>query len=249
MQLISLFRQIFNEHGLPLWLRPYEIISTGPNCGLIECVTDAMSIDSIKRSLPAGKSLYDFFLMEFGAESTKTFKTARKAFCHSLAAYSLVSFVLQIKDRHNGNILLDRQGHIVHIDFGFVLSNSPGGNFNFENAPFKLSDEFVDILGGPRSSTFNGFRKLCVKGYKILRNHAEKIVLLVDMLREGVGSTLPCFTGGQNTVYELRQRLLPHEKMSDADCSEYINGLINDSLSNWRTRWYDRYQFWCQGIF
>ena len=51
MQLISQISQIFKLKNLKLWLKPYEILATGARCGLIECVSDALSIDSIKKKM------------------------------------------------------------------------------------------------------------------------------------------------------------------------------------------------------
>ncbi len=73
---------------------------------------------------------------------------ARSNFINSLAAYSVVSYILQIKDRHNGNILVDDHGNLIHIDFGFVFDWSPGKDMRFESANFKFTKEFIKILGG-----------------------------------------------------------------------------------------------------
>jgi hypothetical protein len=51
MQLISQMDQIFKMKKLNLWLRTYEILATGPRCGLIEAVSDSLSIDSIKKKI------------------------------------------------------------------------------------------------------------------------------------------------------------------------------------------------------
>jgi len=71
---------------------------------------------------------------------------------------------MQIKDRHNGNILLHKEGYILHIDFGFFFSNAPGKGLAFEqNVPFKLLSEYIEILGGVDSKLFNEFRRLFFK--------------------------------------------------------------------------------------
>jgi phosphatidylinositol 4-kinase len=44
--------------------------------------------------------------------------------------------------------MIDIEGHMCHIDFGFLLSNAPGKGLSVENAPFKLTQEMIDVLGG-----------------------------------------------------------------------------------------------------
>lgn len=135
LQLIYQFDQIFKAEGLNLKLRPYEVLSLGPDCGLIEMIKDSITMDALKRKIYENykdlSSLNQFFQFHYGNQLEK----ARNNFCSSLAAYSLVCYILQIKDRHNCNILLHKDGYLVHIDFGFFLSNMPGNKiikyFNF----------------------------------------------------------------------------------------------------------------------
>lgn len=140
MQLISQCDQIFKKAKLPLWLKPYEIIATGPRCGLIEVVSDALSVSSIKEKTGGpNPTIVDYFTKQFGKKGSKRYQVAVDNFTNSLCAYSLVCYILQIKDRHNENILIDIEGHVLHIDFGFLLSNAPGKGLKFEKAPFKLT--------------------------------------------------------------------------------------------------------------
>jgi phosphatidylinositol kinase/protein kinase (PI-3 family) len=44
-----------------------------------------------------------------------------------------------------------------------MLSNSPGKGLQFEKAPFKLTSELVEVMGGLNSPNFSKFRKLIWK--------------------------------------------------------------------------------------
>ena len=51
-QIISLVDKIFAARSLRLWLRPYAIVCVGHQAGLVECITDAKSVDEIKKKTP-----------------------------------------------------------------------------------------------------------------------------------------------------------------------------------------------------
>ena len=133
----------------------------------------------------------------------------------------------------------------MHIDFGFMLSSSPG-NANFESAPFKLTDEFVEIIGGARSAQFRRFRSLCVRAFLVARRQRHQIMLLAEMMANG-NDDLPCFSGDTTrAISALAARFKPH--LPTNKCQDFVHGLIDKSLGNWQTRWYDKYQRWAVGI-
>jgi hypothetical protein len=246
MQLITFFDQVWTQAGLPLLLRPYAVLCTSPDSGLIETVPDTCSLDALKKSTPGFKSLAHFFTTHFGGPggSPEALALAQQNFAQSLAAYSLVSYLLQIKDRHNGNILLDSAGHIVHIDFGFMLSSSPGGNMNFESAPFKLTSEFIEVLGGQQSDTFNVFTLLFVRGFLEARRHAHKLLLLLQVMQDA--NMLAYLAGGKQVLAQLRARFCL--ELSEEECVEHAIALVHASCDHWRTVQYDKYQYITNGI-
>ena len=85
----------------------------------MEYLPNTASIDSIKRDLNE-QPFAEFFQEAFSDKLIK----AKQNFIESCAGYSLVTYFLQIKDRHNGNLMLDRDGHLIHIDFGFMISTT-----------------------------------------------------------------------------------------------------------------------------
>ncbi|EFN58631.1 hypothetical protein CHLNCDRAFT_34245 [Chlorella variabilis] len=245
MQLIRAAHEIFAEAQLPLWLRPYEVLPTSNRTALIEMVPNAPSIHALKSKHAPGTSLRDHLAAKFGVGSA-AFQRAQRCFVESLAGYSLVCYLLQIKDRHNGNILLDDEGHLIHIDFGFMLSNSPGG-VNFESAPFKLTRELLEVMEsdseGRASELFDYFKVLMIQGFLALRKHADRILLLVEMMQ---GSGCPCFKSCVMAVQGLKKRF--HLTLPEPQLVEVVLGLISDSLDAWRTRQYDYYQRVLNGI-
>jgi phosphatidylinositol kinase/protein kinase (PI-3 family) len=243
-QLIQVCSKIWESADVPVWIKNMRILVTGESSGLIETITNGVSLHSLKRSLTLASiaagtnprkriaSLKDHFLRAFGEEGTEAYDKGVDAFVRSLAAYSMISYVLQLKDRHNGNILIDNAGHMVHIDFGFMLSNSPG-NMGFEAAPFKLTYEYVEVMGGVTGAAFEKFKQLCKEAFLALRKESERVVTLVELM--GKESKMPCFAGGVATVAaQLRARYVPGLSREEVD--GFVEELVAKSVGSYYTR-------------
>ncbi|KAI1713438.1 phosphatidylinositol 3- and 4-kinase domain-containing protein [Ditylenchus destructor] len=234
LQLMQLMKNICDQLDIDVTLFPYRVIATNPGCGVIECVPDSRSRDQLGRQTDFG--LFEYFVTKYGEENSEGFQKARRNFIKSMAAYSVFSFLLQIKDRHNGNIMLNSAGNIIHIDFGFMFESSPGGNLGFE-PDFKLSQEMVDIMGHKmESAAFRQFATLCVQVYLAVRSYHKAFISLVSIMLD---TKLPCFRG--KTIQLLRNRFVP--EVTDREAARYMMTIINNCYTNLRSKMYDQIQY------
>ena len=236
LQLIRKIDIIFKKAELNLKLFPYEILVTSPTSGLIEFLPNTISIDSLKKIIPSDWNLNIFYRSFY----SNNFEEAQKNFCESLAAYSLITYILDIKDRHNGNIMIDINGNILHIDFGFILGISPG-NLRFENAPFKLTNEYVDILDGKNSAIFQYFKSLLFKGFSEIKKNFDSLSQIIEIMAKGEPN-LPCFVGRkvEDIIKSFKDRF--HFKNCELEYWNLVDELIYNSFNNWRTIQYDNFQ-------
>jgi len=235
-QILRVIRKIWEAEKTRISIQTYEVVITGRSSGLIETITGARSIHQIKKVMKErGKeqslALYFDEEWEGGAED------AKEQFFRSLVGCSIVSYILQIKDRHNGNILIDSKGRMVHIDFGFVLGAHPGF-YSVESAPFKFSVEYAEVVGPERMGKF---REEFLRGFLALRKNMDHIVTLVESI--SLNNTIPMVT--ISAAEALRDRFEPG--MTEEEFIEHTSGLVTKAMRNVFTGIYDSFQYYTQG--
>lgn len=89
---------------VPLWLRPYNITVISPDSGMIEPVLNAISLHQIKKN--SKTSLLEYFIQEHGSINSEEFLTAQRNFVQSCAGYSILCYLMQVKDRYVSAVII-----------------------------------------------------------------------------------------------------------------------------------------------
>ena len=263
-QILNLFNDFFSEEGLNIHLKTFNVISNSSG-GFLQTIINSVSIAKINKitfpyedkysfELVSGiknnnlnyydSNLKNYFIFKFGKD-TEEFKKAIINFVSSFVGYSLICYFFEIKDRNNGNILIDEEGNVIHIDFGFLFDKTPG-NIKFERAPFKFTNDFIELIGGIESNYFFLFQDLFFKGFKIIRKNYDTVILMVELFCD-IYHDLNSFHDKDNILKILKDKfLLAINK--DEELLNKCNELIYNSINNWRTKVYDNFQKYCVGI-
>ena len=122
-----------------------------------------------------------FFLERY--TSPDTWFARRCAYARSLAANSMVGYVLGIGDRHAGNVMIDElSGELLHIDFGIAFEQALTLAVP-ETVPFRLTRNMLDPLGTIGAKTKDGvFVRSSEVALSVLRQGKDVLLTILEVL-------------------------------------------------------------------
>uniref|UniRef100_A0A0D9UVU8 Serine/threonine-protein kinase ATM n=1 Tax=Leersia perrieri TaxID=77586 RepID=A0A0D9UVU8_9ORYZ len=119
-----------------------------------------------------------YFFLERFLQPADWFQS-RLAYTRSVAASSMVGYIVGLGDRHSMNILIDQEtAEVVHIDLGVafeqgLMLKTP------ERVPFRLTRDMIDGMGV--TGVEGVFRRCCEKTLSVMRANKEALVTIVEV--------------------------------------------------------------------
>jgi hypothetical protein len=250
----------------------YRVADLGGEVGMITPVSDAVTLADIFKAefkIEGGgwlekplqvkeivysvrdkpEVLYDWIQKSIAGTDVSE-EDARKNFMHSCAGYCVATFILGLGDRHSSNIMLQKDGHLVHIDFGWWLGRNPlrpqamrllfqalNASTDYDDDGFAFVPSFAYIIVGPavwhddpagswrQSARFAEFTQLCCECYKVIRNNAHDFINVFSvMLAADIGEEVKEKHGGGDMKLDAAalKTLREHTDLSALACDDCI---------------------------
>jgi len=152
-----------------------------------------------------------------------------QSFMISTAAYCVASYVLGLGDRHNDNLMMTRDGHFFHIDFGHILGNFKSKmGVKRERAPIVFTPAMKDVMKA--DGNYEIFLDLCCDVYNILR---EQSMLLVSLFSLAIPCNLPELQTEKDVLWIYDKLLVGAD---EDQAAEHFRKTLDFSLNTRGTR-------------
>ena len=193
------------------------------SCGWIEMVEKSNTLYDIKYKY---QTTIQNYIMDLNPNLTVG--RIRENFIQTCVSSCVLCYVLGVGDRHMENIMVTRNGKLLHIDFSYLLGDDPK-RLNIE---MKITEDMLNMLGGSASETFNIFKTQCKEAYKKIRLRSSLWYILLTYLVFSVPSIDYYKYNEEMIKNHVIERLVPGEKDSEASM-QIIDIVERSSRSSW----------------
>jgi phosphatidylinositol-4,5-bisphosphate 3-kinase len=244
LQMITLMDDLWKRDGLDMRLKPYACMALSPDCGIIEVVKNAATTSNINIELGGLRAVLNHTtLLKWLKKHNPTEKMLNKAienFIYSCAGYSVITFVLGFADRHNDNIMLSKQGHLFHIDFGHFLGHYRKvlGKY-VDKTDFVFIDQYEGVMG---KDNFNRFESICCQAYNVIRKYSSQFITLFTLM---LASGLPELQSEQDILF-IKERL--QLNLTNEQAEEFFKLKLAESRDNSTIQFNHAFHVVYQGI-
>jgi len=156
-------------------------------------------------------------------------------FVRSCAGYCVITYLLCVGDRHLDNLLITSDGHLFHIDFGFI-----GRDPKPYPPPMKLCGEMVAAMGGEFDPNFKAFKSYCISAFNILRKNANLILNLISLM---VDANIPDIANDK-CILQVQDKFQLDK--SDEEAADSFQNLMTESITALFPRLSEKIHKWKQ---
>lgn len=143
----------------------YNILPYSKEIGIVELVNDSITLYS-------ADNILEYLISNNHNEIIDSIKMR---FIKSTAAYSVITYLFGIGDRHLDNIMVTKSGILFHIDFGFIMGADP---IEFNETSIKITTEMKRVIGDPYYNDI--FENSVAKIYNTLRKYIDLFIILIN---------------------------------------------------------------------
>ena len=204
--------------GEEIIVNTYNVLPYRYNYGWIEILDDTITLYDV---IDVRKTTLLNYIMDLNP--TGTINDMRQTFIKSCVSSCVLCYILGVGDRHTENILINKWGDLIHIDFSYLLGEDP----KHVDVEMKITNDMLEALGGKGSANFVKFKKICGRIYKKIRKRSGLWYILLSYLSFVEPPIHPYYNNNKLIKNYVIDKLIPGE--FDEECSLQISNIVENS--------------------